>query len=70
MYTIESTGQTEKSYFKAIEIATELNSNVIEESTGIVRWQPLPEVSKKKMREYRGAVNARKAYEKMINKEI
>jgi hypothetical protein len=32
MYVIEATGQTEKSYFKAIEIATELNSNVIEES--------------------------------------
>lgn len=69
MYVIETTGQTEKSYFKAIEIATKLNSNVIEESTGLVRWQPLPEVSKKKMREYQGRVNARKAYEQMINKK-
>lgn len=69
MYVIEITGETVKSFFKAIEIATELNSNVIEEATGLVRWQPLPEVSKKKMREYQGAVNARKAYEQMINKK-
>lgn len=69
MYVIEITGETVKSFFKAIEIATELNSNVIEEATGLVRWRPLPEVSKKQMRTYQERLNARKAYEKMINKK-
>ena len=63
MYTIEATNQTVKSYFKAVEIATELDCNVL--LNGNVKWEPAPKVSAKRNRDYTEGLQARKAYEKM-----
>lgn len=68
MYIIETTGEKVESFTSAIRIANELNSNVIESATGIVRWEPAPAVSKKAMRRYNERLSAYDAYNKLTGK--
>ncbi|MCP5018940.1 MAG: hypothetical protein GY938_27230 [Ketobacter sp.] len=66
MYTIEATGQQVTSFTKAIEIADQISSDVL--LNGQVKWTPATPVSKKRMRQYQGDLNAYNAYAKLVNK--
>lgn len=55
------------SYLEAIAEANTTNSFVIETATGTVRWEPAPEVSSKKIREYKNRLNAYNAQEAQKN---
>ena len=62
MYSVN--GKPFKSYLKAIAQADKTNSEVIETSTGIARWEPAPKASESKKLEYKGRRNAYNAYQK------
>jgi len=68
MYIIETTSEKVDSYMKAVQIASGLNSKVIEASSGIVRWEPAPAVSKKAMRRYNERVSAHNAYKQITGR--
>ena len=51
MYTVDN--QSFDSYFAAIAAAKAANTQVIQSDNGQVRWEPLPEVSAKRMRRYK-----------------
>jgi len=51
IYSVDGQGFT--SYFAAIKKAKELNVAVIEIENGAVRWEPIPDVSAKRMSRYK-----------------
>lgn len=51
MYEVKQTGEKFQSYFKAIEAAKKIGSEVLDDA-GISRWHPAPAVSQKKLRMY------------------
>ncbi len=65
MYIIESTNQKEASYMKAVKIASEIGSKVIDENTGMVKWEPAPEITEKKIKRYRERKSAYDAYQEL-----
>lgn len=66
MYTIKNTGQETESFAVAVKMAQAIDSQVIEKKTGIVRWEPAPAISNKKMRVYRERLAAHEAYKKSL----
>ena len=60
MYTVN--GVEHKDYFAAIEDAKEKGAQVLDAGNGLVRWEPAPAVSAKKMRQYREQKAAHEAY--------
>lgn len=65
MYIIETTNQKEASYMKAIQIANGIGSKVIDENTGMVKWEPAPAVTAKAMKRYNEQKSAYNAYQQI-----
>ena len=58
MYQVTKTGERFDSFMKAIAAGKVADSEVLEIATGLVRWNPAPKVTEKKMRIYRERLNA------------
>ena len=66
MYEVKNTGETFTFYMAAVKAAEKIFSEVIETSSGLIKWTPA-KVSKKQMRLYGERKAAYEAQERMTD---